>query len=190
MPQMESFTIDDEAGKGRTDCDCEYRGSIRCVILHIMEEGDKLFKTFGIEKFKNWGLLTWENKLLIGNDDHEDDDSVAEYPVYQDDTFINNDNDNHLEDYEDDFVEDETCAANGFRDHTKRNIDPVEMHHPNGPPHLNQPQDQSVWQDSRAEKVKHDHYTSHNMGVASRETIAEEYSNCNWKWCAPMKTHL
>ena len=41
-----------------------------------------------------------------------------------------------MEDYEDDFVEDETCAANGFGDHTKRNIDPIETHHPNENPHV------------------------------------------------------
>ncbi|KAL5070757.1 hypothetical protein RYX36_021644, partial [Vicia faba] len=60
MPLMESITIDDEAGKGRTDCDYEYRRSIRCIRLHIMEERDKLFKTFGIEKFNEWGFANRE----------------------------------------------------------------------------------------------------------------------------------
>ncbi|XP_058788406.1 uncharacterized protein LOC131662605 isoform X2 [Vicia villosa] len=244
MPQMELFTIDDEAGKGRKDCNCEYRGSIRCARQHIMEEREKLFKTFGIEKFNELGFADmgeqvadrwtiedehlfhkvvynnpassnknfWNylsivfpsrnkkeivsyyfnvfmlrkraeqnsNPLLSadsdndeyqGNDDHEDDDSVAEYPVCQDDTFVNNCNDNHLEDYEVDFVEDETCAVNGFGDQTRRNNDAVEMHHPNGSPHLNQHQDQSVC---------HDQYTSHNMGVASRETRVKSGNGDHW----------
>ncbi|CAK8565240.1 unnamed protein product [Lathyrus sativus] len=254
MPQMELSSIDDEAGKGRTDCSCEDSGSIRCVRQHIMEERKKLFKTFGIEKFielgfpgmgeqvadrwttedehlfhkvvfnnpassnKNfWNYLSIvfpsrskkeivsyyfnvfmlrkraeqnRNHLLSadsdndewqGNDDHDDEDSVADDPVCQDDTCINNCNDNHLEEYEDEFPEDETCAVNGFGDPTKRNIDPVEMQRPNASPHLNQHQDRSVWQDSCGEKVKHEPYTSHDMGgVASRETRVKSGNGDHW----------
>ncbi|KAK2441766.1 AT-rich interactive domain-containing protein [Trifolium repens] len=261
MPDMELPSFDDEVGKGRTDCSCDDRGSMRCVRQHIMEERKKLLKTFGIEKFiglgfagmgeqvaekwspedehlfhkvifnnpaslnKNfWNYLSIvfpsrtkkeivsyyfnvfmlrkraeqnRNHLLnadsdndewqgsddneIGNHD-EDEDSVAEYPIYQDD---NNCNDNHMEDYDDEFAEDETCDVNGIADHTKSNIDDdskydhVEMHHSSSPP-LNQPEDQSVWQDSCDEKVKHDPYTSHDMGVASREIKVKSGNGDNW----------
>lgn len=262
MPEMELSSLDDEVGKGRTDCSCEDRGSMRCVRQHIMEERKKLLKTFGIEKFielgfagmgeqvaqkwtqedehlfhkvvfnnpaslnKNfWNYLSMvfpsrskkeivsyyfnvfmlrkraeqnRNHLLSadsdndewqGSDDNEvathdeDEDSVAEYPIYEDDTCNNNNhNDDHLEDYDDDFSEDEICAVNGIVDQTKRNIDDdskydfLDMHHSSGSPHLIQDQDQHVWE----EKVKHDPYTSHDMGVASRETKVKSGNGDHW----------
>lgn len=57
MPQMElSSNDDDEVGKGRTDCRCYDRGSMRCVRQHIAEEREKLIKTFGLEKFIELGF--------------------------------------------------------------------------------------------------------------------------------------
>ncbi|KAK7304674.1 hypothetical protein VNO77_42559 [Canavalia gladiata] len=56
MPQMELSSDDGEVGKGRTDCNCEDRGSMRCVGQHIAEEREKLVKTLGQEKFTELGL--------------------------------------------------------------------------------------------------------------------------------------
>ncbi|XP_061346614.1 uncharacterized protein LOC133292239 [Gastrolobium bilobum] len=57
MPQMESSTYDnEEVGKGRTDCSCEDRGSVRCVRQHIVEAREELMKTIGHDKFEELGL--------------------------------------------------------------------------------------------------------------------------------------
>lgn len=56
MPEMELSSDDDDVGKGRTDCYCEERGSMRCVRKHIKEEREKLLKIFGPEKFAELGF--------------------------------------------------------------------------------------------------------------------------------------
>lgn len=263
MPEMELTSIDQKVGKGRTDCSCVDRESMRCVRQHIMEEREKLLKSIGFEKFTELGFADmgeqvaekwsaedehlfhkvvfnnpaslnrnfWNylsivfpsrtkkeivsyyfnvfmlrkraeqnrNHLLNadsdndewqGNDENEisthdeDDDSVTEYPICQDDC-NNNCNDNHLEEYDDEFAADETFTVKGTMDCTKRNIgddskyDHVGMHNSNGSP-LIQPQDQHVWQDSCDEKVKGDSYTSHDIGVASREIKVKSGSGDHW----------
>ncbi|KAJ1438891.1 SANT/Myb domain [Sesbania bispinosa] len=58
MPQMELSIYDNEVvGKGRTDCSCEDRGSMRCVRQHIVEAREELMKTIGNEMFANLGLF-------------------------------------------------------------------------------------------------------------------------------------
>ncbi|KAL5098631.1 hypothetical protein RYX36_002958, partial [Vicia faba] len=152
MPLMESFTIDDEAVKGRTDCNCEYIRSIRCIRLHIMEERYKLFKTLGLRNSTNWGLPTKDEHLFHKVAYNNPTSSNKNFWNYLSIVFPSRSIKEIstlfvkmillsittmiiiLEDFEEDFVKDETCAANGLEDHTKRNIDPVEMHHPNENP--------------------------------------------------------
>ncbi|RID51968.1 hypothetical protein BRARA_H02597 [Brassica rapa] len=52
MPDCET----DEIGKGRKDCICMDKGSIRCVQQHIMENREGLFETIGDERGLNLGL--------------------------------------------------------------------------------------------------------------------------------------
>ncbi|KAI4335925.1 hypothetical protein L6164_014521 [Bauhinia variegata] len=47
---------DEKVGKGRTDCDCEDRCSVRCVRQHVVEKGEEIFKSLGQERFINLGL--------------------------------------------------------------------------------------------------------------------------------------
>ena len=266
MPQMELSSIDDEVGKGRDECNCKDSGSMRCVRQHIMEEREKILKTFGYEKFIELGFANmgeqvaekwspddehlfhkvvfnnpaslnknfWDYLSLVfpsrskkeivsyyfnvfmlrkraeqnwnhlgadsdndewqGSDDNEiasydeDEDSLAEYHICRDDTCINNCNDNHMEDYDDEFAENETCVVSGIVDHTKKNIDndsksdPVDVHHSNGSS-LNQSQDQPVLQDSCDETVKDDSidsYSSLDTGVASREVNVKSGNGDHW----------
>lgn len=51
-----SACIDGKVGSGRTDCNCEDGGSIRCVREHISEAREKLVKTFGRERFLELGF--------------------------------------------------------------------------------------------------------------------------------------
>ncbi|KAG2297861.1 hypothetical protein Bca4012_009043 [Brassica carinata] len=51
MPDCET-----EIGKGRKECICVDKGSIRCVQQHIMENREGLFKTIGYERCLNIGL--------------------------------------------------------------------------------------------------------------------------------------
>lgn len=57
MPDSESLT-DTECivGKGRIDCSCEDRASVRCVRQHILEAREKLIKTIGPERFVELGF--------------------------------------------------------------------------------------------------------------------------------------
>ncbi|XP_047178382.1 uncharacterized protein LOC124845346 [Vigna umbellata] len=265
LPQMELSSNDDEVGKGRTECDCEDQGSMRCVRQHIAEERDKLVKTFGPEKFTELGFTNmgeqvaekwsaedeqlfhevvfnnpasldknfWNylsiafpsrtkkeivsyyfnvfmlrrraeqnrNDLLNIDSDNdewqgsdsndiatreEDEDSVAESPVCQDESCMADCQDNDLQTY-DEYAADEPCEANETVDFiTSRNIDddskydPVEeMPHSGGSP-LIQPQDQPVWQDSCDEKVKDDSCTSSDAGVASRQTKVNTENGDHW----------
>ncbi|XP_061358891.1 uncharacterized protein LOC133303059 [Gastrolobium bilobum] len=259
MPHMElSGDDNEEVGKGRTDCSCEDGGSVRCVRQHIVEEREKLIKTFGPEKFtklgfadmgeqvaEKWSLADeqlfhevvfnnpasidknfWSylsivfpsltkreivsyyfnvfmlrrrgeqnrNDLLnidsdndewegidgneIATREEDEEDSLSESPVCQDDTCINNCHNNDLQDY-DEYVADEICAANGTVDITERNIDDdskydtVEMHHSSGSPSPIQPQDVCD------EKVN-DSCTSANTGVTSRETKVKTENGDHW----------
>ncbi|RDY04606.1 AT-rich interactive domain-containing protein 2, partial [Mucuna pruriens] len=263
MPQLELSSNDDEIGKGRTDCSCEDRGSMRCVRQHIAEEREKLINTFGLEKFTELGLTNmgeqvaekwsaedeqlfhevvfnnpasldknfWNylsiafpsrtkkeivsyyfnvfmlrrraeqnrNDLLNidsdndewqGGDGHdiatreEDEDSVAESPVCQDETCMTDCHDNDLHAYNE-YAADETCAADGTVDFSNRNIDDskydlVDIHHPSGSHSLIEPQDQPVWQDSCHEKVKDDSCTSSVTGAVSQETKVNTENGDHW----------
>lgn len=57
MPHMESSTYDsEEVGKGRIDCNCEDRGSVRCVRQHIVGAREELTKSNGQEILNELGL--------------------------------------------------------------------------------------------------------------------------------------
>ncbi|KAL5544578.1 hypothetical protein UlMin_008362 [Ulmus minor] len=56
MPDSTLFENDQEAGKGRTECNCEDEGSVSCVRKHILEAREKLVKTNGPEKFMELGF--------------------------------------------------------------------------------------------------------------------------------------
>ncbi|TKY73329.1 AT-rich interactive domain-containing protein 2 [Spatholobus suberectus] len=107
----------------------------------------------------------------------EDEDSVAESPVYQDETCMTDCHDNDLQAYNE-YAADETCAVNGTVDDDSK-YDPVEMHHTSGSP-LIQPQDQPVWQDSCDEKVKDDSCASSDIGVTSQETKVNTENGDHW----------
>lgn len=254
LPNMELSTYEnEEVGKGRTDCSCEDRGSMRCVRQHIVEAREGLIKTLGLETFTNLGLSDmgeqvaekwnaedeqlfheivfnnpasmgknfWNNfpiafpsrtkkeivsyyfnvfmllrraeqnrndHLNIDSDNDEwqgsenneiatreedEEDSVAESPVYQDDTGLSSCHENDLQDY-DEYGQDDFCDANGAVDFTKRDIeddskyDPVEMPPSSSSPLRIQPQDRIVWQE-RCDDVPDDSCTSSDAGVTSQE---------------------
>ncbi|CAJ1975349.1 unnamed protein product [Sphenostylis stenocarpa] len=116
----------------------------------------------------------------------EDEDSVAESPICQDETCMADCHENDLQAYDDKYAADETCAGTETVDFTGRNIhedskyDPVETHHSSGSPPLIQPQDQPVWQDSCDEKVKDDSCTSSDAGVVSQETKMNTENGDHW----------
>ncbi|XP_028763514.1 uncharacterized protein LOC114721814 [Neltuma alba] len=56
MPNMELSTCDSKVGRGRTDCSCEDRGSVRCVRQHIVEAREELAKTIELARFADLGL--------------------------------------------------------------------------------------------------------------------------------------
>uniref|UniRef100_A0A7N0ZSB0 Myb-like domain-containing protein n=1 Tax=Kalanchoe fedtschenkoi TaxID=63787 RepID=A0A7N0ZSB0_KALFE len=45
------------AGSGRKDCDCEDRGSVRCVRQHVKAARDKLLRSLGEDKFRELGFV-------------------------------------------------------------------------------------------------------------------------------------
>ncbi|XP_022768960.1 uncharacterized protein LOC111312702 [Durio zibethinus] len=56
MPALESSAYDDKVGRGRTDCSCEDKNSVRCVRQHILEAREELRKSLGHEKFVELGF--------------------------------------------------------------------------------------------------------------------------------------
>lgn len=114
----------------------------------------------------------------------EDEDSVAESPVCQDETCMTDFHDNDLQAYNE-YADDETCTANGTVDFTHTNLDDdskydhVEMHHSSVSP-LIQHQDHPVWQDTSDEKVKDDSRTSSDIGVVSQETKVKTENGDHW----------
>ncbi|KAK7301488.1 hypothetical protein RJT34_12353 [Clitoria ternatea] len=121
----------------------------------------------------------------IATREDEDEDSVAESPVCQDETCITDCRHNDMQGYDEYAAADETCAVNGTMDFTGMNIDdskydPIDMHHPSGSSSLIQPQNQPVWQDSCDEKVKDDSCTSSDMGVAPQETKMNTQNGDHW----------
>ncbi|XP_024028160.1 uncharacterized protein LOC21398362 [Morus notabilis] len=57
LPDLDSPAYPDlKVGKGRTDCDCEEKGSFGCVGKHIVKAREELLKTFGAEKFMELGF--------------------------------------------------------------------------------------------------------------------------------------
>uniref|UniRef100_A0A7N0UJA8 Myb-like domain-containing protein n=1 Tax=Kalanchoe fedtschenkoi TaxID=63787 RepID=A0A7N0UJA8_KALFE len=58
---MPDFSLPDQsgihAGAGRKDCDCNDKGSVRCVRQHVKAARDELFITFGEDKFRELGFV-------------------------------------------------------------------------------------------------------------------------------------
>ncbi|OIW18511.1 hypothetical protein TanjilG_13263 [Lupinus angustifolius] len=264
MPQMELSVHDDGVGKGRTDCSCEDKGSVRCVRQHIIEAREKLVKTFGHEKFTDLGLsdmgeqvaakwsaeeeqlfceVVFNNPATLGrnfwnylsivfplktkreivcyyfnvfmlrrraeqnrnsflnidsDDDEwqgddgneistqeEDEDSIAESPVYEGDACLFNCHENDLQD-NDDYASDETCVVNETADFTDRNVsddsiyEPAVNPHSFGPPSLIQPQDQPLWQVRFDEDVRDALCKSSDVGVAPQETQVKAENGDHW----------
>ncbi|MED6125097.1 hypothetical protein PIB30_065293 [Stylosanthes scabra] len=270
MPQMELFSDNDEVGKGRSDCCCEDRGSIRCVRQHIAEEREKLLKEFGHQKFDELGLndmgervaekwsaeeerlfheVVFNNPVSLGknfwhylsialpsrskkeivsyyfnvfilrkraeqnrndalsidsdNDEwqgsdgidiatreEDEDDSVVDSPVGQNDTGFTSCHGNDQLDYDDEFATDETCAVNGTVDFTNGNIDgdddskydSVGSTVTNGFCHLTEPHDQTICKDLRDENVKDETCTFSDTVVSSQEAKAKSSAEGD-QWC-------
>ncbi|XP_054805662.1 uncharacterized protein LOC129308528 [Prosopis cineraria] len=104
----------------------------------------------------------------------EDEDSVAESPVYQDDTDHNNCHENDLQDY-DEYPQDETCDTNEVVDFTKSDIDddlkydPEEMQPSSSSPQHIQCQDKIICQERCDDEALDESYTSSDPGVSSQE---------------------
>ncbi|MBA0831263.1 hypothetical protein Goarm_015741 [Gossypium armourianum] len=56
MPALESSVSYDKVGRGRTDCNCEDKDSIRCVRQHILEAREELRESLGHERFIELGF--------------------------------------------------------------------------------------------------------------------------------------
>ncbi|KAF7838511.1 AT-rich interactive domain-containing protein 2 [Senna tora] len=267
MPNMESSTYDsEEVGKGRTDCSCEDRRSMRCVRQHIVEAREGLIKTIGLEGFTNLGLCDmgeqvaekwsaedeqffheivfnnpaslgknfWNNfpfafpsrtkKEIVsyyfnvfmlrkraeqnrndhlnadsdndewqGSDDNEiitreeDEDSVAESPLYPNDTGLSNSHEHDLHEYE--YAQDETCDVNVGMNFPKRDTnDDSEYDHVEIPESITtplhfQPHDRIVWKERCDDEVQDDSCTtSSDTGVTSQENKKIEngdHYSCN-----------
>ena len=124
-----------------------------------------------------------------GNDiatQEEDDDSVVESPVCQDDNCFTDCHENGPHDYDEEFAADETCAVNGTIAFNQRNIDDDSKYDPAGgckssgfcP--LIQPQDQTICQYPCDEKVKDGSCTLSDTVAASQETKLKSGSD---QWC-------
>ncbi|KAL1288820.1 hypothetical protein HN51_057288 [Arachis hypogaea] len=271
MPQMELSSDNDDVGKGRTNCWCEDRGSIRCVRQHIAEERERLLKEFGHEKFDELGFndmgervaekwsaeeerlfheVVFNNPVSLGknfwhylsialpsrskkeivsyyfnvfmlrkraeqnrndalsidsdNDEwqgsdgidiatreEDEDDSVVDSPVDQNDIGFTSCHENDQVDYDDEFAADEICAVNGTVDLTERNIDDEDDSKYDAvsvgrstvtnrfcPPI--QPHDQTIHKDD--ENVKDETCTFSDAVVSSQETRAKSGAEGD-QWC-------
>ncbi|KAK8493201.1 hypothetical protein V6N12_008702 [Hibiscus sabdariffa] len=56
MTDLESFAYDDKVGRGRTNCNCEDKDSVRCVRQHILERREELRESLGLERFMELGF--------------------------------------------------------------------------------------------------------------------------------------
>ncbi|CAH8382403.1 unnamed protein product [Eruca vesicaria subsp. sativa] len=71
MPDRETEVF--EIGKGRKECICMDKGSIRCVQQHIMENRESLFKTIGYERCLNIGLVEMGEEVACKLTEEEED---------------------------------------------------------------------------------------------------------------------
>lgn len=56
MPALESSVSDDKVGRGRSDCNCEDKDSVRCARQHILEAREELRESLGHERFIELGF--------------------------------------------------------------------------------------------------------------------------------------
>ncbi|VVA91245.1 unnamed protein product [Arabis nemorensis] len=88
MPDFE--TEDCKTGKGRKECVCLDKGSIRCVQQHIMENREGLFDAIGYERCMNIGLCEMGEELAGKLTEDEEDlfhEIVYSNPVSLDQDF-------------------------------------------------------------------------------------------------------
>ncbi|XP_004299321.1 PREDICTED: uncharacterized protein LOC101293785 [Fragaria vesca subsp. vesca] len=73
MPNSELSTdCESIVGRGRTDCSCEDRASIRCVRQHILEAREKLIKNIGPERFAELGFCDMGEQVAEKWSDYEE----------------------------------------------------------------------------------------------------------------------
>ncbi|KAL6175444.1 hypothetical protein ACLB2K_052085 [Fragaria x ananassa] len=73
MPNSELSTdCESIVGRGRTNCSCEDRASIRCVRQHILEAREKLIKNIGPERFAELGFCDMGEQVAEKWSDYEE----------------------------------------------------------------------------------------------------------------------
>ncbi|GLU12463.1 hypothetical protein SLE2022_291410 [Rubroshorea leprosula] len=81
MPDLESSSYDGEmVGKGRTDCGCNDKGSVRCVRQHVDEAREKLRKYIGHERFVELGFC--DVGELVAEKWSEEEEQLFDKVVY------------------------------------------------------------------------------------------------------------
>ncbi|CAN8305286.1 unnamed protein product [Cochlearia groenlandica] len=94
IPMPEDETKVEKVGKGREECICFDKGSIRCVQQHIMEKREDLFETIGYERFMNMGLCEMGEE--VANKLSEDEEDLFHEIVYSNPVSLDRDFWKHL----------------------------------------------------------------------------------------------